>query len=574
MKTFRLFLNAFITALLLSPALVSAQARLQVIHNSADAAASVVDVWLNDQLLIDDFAFRTASPFIDAPAGVDFDVVIQPANSTDTTNALARFTYNLTDGETYVLVANGIVVPTGYNPATPFDIYVTNGGREEATLPENSDVLVFHGSTDAPTVDIYEVGAGAGLLVDNLSYSDFAGYLELPTADYVLAVRDETGTVTVASYDAPLATLGLQGAAMTIVASGFLDPSMNNNGAAFGLFVALPSGGALVELPVHNPMARLQVIHNSADAAASVVDVWLNDQLLIDDFAFRTASPFIDAPAGVDFDVVIQPANSTDTTNALARFTYNLTDGGKYILIANGIVSGSGYSPVKPFDIYVFGEAREEATQSTNTDVLVFHGSTDAPVIDVIEVLAGAGTIVDNLGYGEFAGYLELPTANYQLNITDETGSTVVATFNAPLADLGLEGQALTLVASGFLDPSMNSNGPAFGLFAVLPEGGSFVTLGNTTNVETNLLSKGSLVTYPNPASGSANIKFSTNNSTEVILSMHNISGQLVYEEKIGMVSSGSHNRLIPLNNLPSGLYFISVIAGNTLQTTKLQVIE
>jgi hypothetical protein len=501
-------------------------------------------------------------------------VVIQPANSTDTTNALARFTYNLTDGETYVLVANGIVVPTGYNPATPFDIYVTNGGREEATLPENSDVLVFHGSTDAPTVDIYEVGAGAGLLVDNLSYSDFAGYLELPTADYVLAVRDETGTVTVASYDAPLATLGLQGAAMTIVASGFLDPSMNNNGAAFGLFVALPSGGALVELPVHNPMARLQVIHNSADAAASVVDVWLNDQLLIDDFAFRTASPFIDAPAGVDFDVVIQPANSTDTTNALARFTYNLTDGGKYILIANGIVSGSGYSPVKPFDIYVFGEAREEATQSTNTDVLVFHGSTDAPVIDVIEVLAGAGTIVDNLGYGEFAGYLELPTANYQLNITDETGSTVVATFNAPLADLGLEGQALTLVASGFLDPSMNSNGPAFGLFAVLPEGGSFVTLGNTTNVETNLLSKGSLVTYPNPASGSANIKFSTNNSTEVILSMHNISGQLVYEEKIGMVSSGSHNRLIPLNNLPSGLYFISVIAGNTLQTTKLQVIE
>ncbi|PKO98727.1 MAG: hypothetical protein CVU14_08155, partial [Bacteroidetes bacterium HGW-Bacteroidetes-9] len=76
------------------------QARLQVIHNSADAAAAEVDVWLNDQLLIDNFAFRTASPFIDAPSGVDFDVVIQPSNSTDTLNALARFTYNLVDGET------------------------------------------------------------------------------------------------------------------------------------------------------------------------------------------------------------------------------------------------------------------------------------------------------------------------------------------------------------------------------------------------------------------------------------------------------------------------------------------
>ncbi len=574
MKTFRLILNALIIALLLSPAVVSAQARLQVIHNSADAAASVVDVWLNDQLLIDDFAFRTASPFIDAPAGVDFDVVIQPANSTDTTNALARFTYNLADGETYVLVANGIVVPTGYNPATPFDIYVYGMGRETATMPENSDVLVFHGSTDAPTVDIVEVGVGAGLLVDNLSYSDFAGYLELPTADYVLAVRDESGTVTVATYDAPLATLGLQGAAMTIVASGFLDPSMNNNGEAFGLFVALPSGGALVELPLHTPMARLQVIHNSADTAASVVDVWLNDQLLIDDFAFRTASPFIDAPAGVDFDVVIQPANSTDTTNALARFTYNLADGGKYILVANGMVSGSGYAPVKPFDIYVYASAREEATQSTNTDVLVFHGSTDAPVIDVIEVLSGAGTIVDNLGYSEFAGYLELPTANYQLNITDETGTTVVATFNAPLADLGLDGQALTLVASGFLDPAKNSNGAEFGLFAVLPEGGNFVTLGNTTNVEYNILSSGSLVGYPNPAKDNVNIKFSLNDPGEVYLSIHNIAGQMIYQENMVGVSSGTHNKLVPLNNLPSGLYFVSLVAGNTIQTTKLQVIE
>ncbi|MDZ7597793.1 MAG: hypothetical protein U5J82_05780 [Desulfobacterales bacterium] len=126
-------------------------ARLQVIHsNSADAAAEIVDVWLNDILLIDNFQFRTASPFIDAPANVDFDVTIQPASSTDTTNGLARFTYNLMGGSKYILVANGIVVPEGYNPPTPFDIYVYDMGREFATNTENTDVLVFHGSTDAP----------------------------------------------------------------------------------------------------------------------------------------------------------------------------------------------------------------------------------------------------------------------------------------------------------------------------------------------------------------------------------------------------------------------------------------
>jgi hypothetical protein len=146
-------------------------------------------------------------------------------------------------------------------------------------------------------VDVVEVGVGAGTIVNNLGYGQFAGYLELPTADYSLQVRDQTGTVVVAQYSAPLATLGLDGAAISVLASGFLDPSVNNYGPAFGLYVALATGGALVALP-SEPIspARVQVIHNSADAAAQTVDVWLNDALLIDNFQFRTASPFIDAP--------------------------------------------------------------------------------------------------------------------------------------------------------------------------------------------------------------------------------------------------------------------------------------
>ena len=82
--------------------------------------------------------------------------------------------------------------------------------------------------------------------------------------------------------------------------------------------------------------ARVQLIHNSADIAAQTVDIWFNDQLAIDNFQFRTATPFVDLPANVFFNVTIQPANSTDTTNGLARFSYNLDGGSKYILVANG----------------------------------------------------------------------------------------------------------------------------------------------------------------------------------------------------------------------------------------------
>jgi len=228
-------------------------ARVQVIHNSADLAAEVVDVWLDDVKLIENFAFRTATPFIDAPTGVEFTIAIQPPGSTSPEDPLWSQDYTLDFDETYLLVASGIVSASGYDPVEPFDIYVFPLAREEATQASNTDLLAFHGSTDAPTVTIWETGVGAGEIIDDFSYGDFAGYLELETLDYVIEVRDETGTVVVASYSAPLASLGLDGAAITAVASGFLDPSNNSNGAEFGIWVALASGGDLIPLPVYPP---------------------------------------------------------------------------------------------------------------------------------------------------------------------------------------------------------------------------------------------------------------------------------------------------------------------------------
>jgi hypothetical protein len=69
-------------------------------------------------------------------------------------------------------------------------------------------------------------------------------------------VRTADGLTTVATYAAPLQTLGLQGAALTVLASGFLVPANNSSGPAFGLWVALPSGGPLVELPVATSIAE------------------------------------------------------------------------------------------------------------------------------------------------------------------------------------------------------------------------------------------------------------------------------------------------------------------------------
>jgi hypothetical protein len=524
-------------------------ARVQIIHNSADDIATEVDVYLNGTLLVDDFAFRTATPFIDAPAGEEIMIDIAPGTSMSVDESIANFPLTLAEGEKYVVVADGItgLSGTSYDPAPAFGLEIYAMGREEATTATNTDVLVHHGSTDAPTVDVFESFVPAGTVVDNASYTDFAGYLELATADYTLEIQDETGSVVVASYEAPLATLGLEGAALTVVASGFLDPSVNGDGPAFGLWVALPAGGEMIELPAST--ARLQVIHNSADDIAGEVDIYLNGNLLLDDFAYRTATPFIDAPAGVDIEIAVAPGTSEDVSDAIATFPLTLASRSKYIAVADGItgLSGTSYDPAPAFGLEIYDMAREEASISGNTDVLVHHGSTDAPTVDVFETAIPAGTLVDNASYTDFAGYLELGTADYLIEVRNEAGDVTVAGYSAPLATLGLDDAAITVVASGFLDPSVNGDGPAFGLWVALASGGELIPLPQAF-LGVNEISELEFNLFPNPAQDFITLTVANNEVIDQVV-ITDINGKVV--------KTTSFNTQISIADLEAGMYFL-----------------
>jgi len=145
-------------------------ARLQVIHNSPDLAAATVDVYVNNIILLNDFTFRTATPFIDVPAGVSLSIDVAPSTSSSSAEGIFNLTATLAAGETYIIVANGIVSATGYSVAPNFNLNVYALGREAATSPTNTDVLENHGSPDAPTVDVVETSIPAGTIVDDISF--------------------------------------------------------------------------------------------------------------------------------------------------------------------------------------------------------------------------------------------------------------------------------------------------------------------------------------------------------------------------------------------------------------------
>lgn len=530
-----------------SLALFAQTSRVQVIHNSADAAAATVDVYANNNLFLDNVDFRTASAFVDVPAGVPITIGIAPGNSTSAAQSIFTATATFDQDSVYVVVANGIVSASGYSPATPFGLNIYNMGREAATVATNTDVLVMHGSTDAPVVDVRPMGSAAPL-VDDISFGEFSNYLELPTADYVINVTTSDGETIAGSFQAPLETLSLNGASLVVVASGFLNPSSNNNGPAFGLWAALPTGGPLVELPI-NTTARLQAIHNSADAAAAVVDVYADTALLLDDFAFRTASPYVDVPAGVAIELGVAPSTSTSSTEAIYTQSVTLEAGKAYVLVASGIVSATGYTPTQPFSLVAYDMARESASNPSNTDILVMHGCTDAPTVDI---KAGTATLVDDISFGEFAdAYLELPTMNYTLSLTLADGSTLVNNYDAPLQTLNLAGKSLVAVASGFLDTAANSNSPnAFGLWVALSDGGPLVALPLTGLSVNDLVKQNSNFNlYPVPAKDELHVKSEIfTNATAKILEL---SGRVVdVQQNIG-------NKPVSTSHLPTGTYIL-----------------
>lgn len=461
------------------------EAQIQIIHNSSDLAAGIVDVRIDGMFTdpsLDDLNFRTASPYFSIAAATDVTITVNPNDSSDDLMPLYSEVVNLDPGVSYQIVAGGIISDSGYEPLTPFAFDVFSPARQDAEDVDFTDVLVYHGSTDAPTVNVSEPFFGAQL-VSELSYSESQGYIPLPTENYTLEVTLENGT-TINNYSAPLLDLGLTDQAITVLASGFVDPSLNSDGSSFGLWVALPAGGSLVELEVSS-LAQVQVIHNSADLAAEFVDIRINGELspIFDDFPFRTASPFISVSTIDPIVITVNEPTSADDSNPL--YTIDLTGlvdpNQKYILLAEGIISDVGYTPdalLAPFEIRVIENVREGADSFGNVDVLVLHSSTDAPTIDINELTVPVDGLIEDFSYGETEGYFELATENYAFQLVNSEDDSEIASYSAPLQNLGLENRAISVIASGFVSPFDNQDGPGFGLWVALPTGGPLTELG------------------------------------------------------------------------------------------------
>jgi hypothetical protein len=230
-----------------------ATANVQVVHNCADPAAASVDLGLSytnlpglGEELLEGFSFRTALPVTPLPA---FPITLKVYLS-GSRNPVATFeNINFDPDENYYVIASGVVDKTKFNTTINSDIGFTlttyKGARFAAAEADQVDLLVFHGCTDAPGVDVV-VRENNQRVVNNLTYSRFNPYISVPEGKYTLQIRPAGSSTNLAAYTADLT--GLRGASGLVMASGFLEPSKNQNGRPFGLFLVTTAGGPVTPL--------------------------------------------------------------------------------------------------------------------------------------------------------------------------------------------------------------------------------------------------------------------------------------------------------------------------------------
>jgi len=510
----------------------------------------VVDVYVDGALALEDVPYRASTGLVDLP--VNTEVGIAPADG----DVIATFPFELAENGTYVVVASGIVG----DDAHPFNLLAST----LATAAVDNDhfaLKVMHGVTDAPAVDIY---ADGNLLVENLAYGEFQGYLQVPVGDYTLDITGHGSTDPVASFSAPLSSFG--GGSGVVYASGFLAPAATDS--AFALVLTTPNGD-VVTLPAaetaFNGTAQVQIVHNSP---YPVVDVYVDGALALEDVPYRASTGLVDLP--VNTEVGIAPADG----DVIATFPFELAENGTYVVVASGIVGDDAH----PFNLL----ASTLATAAVDNDhfaLKVMHGVTDAPAVDIY---ADGNLLVENLAYGEFQGYLQVPVGDYTLDITGHGSTDPVASFSAPLSSFG--GGSGVVYASGFLAPAATDS--AFALVLTTPNGDVVTLPAAETALSVNndnfvSIAKDYIIhqNYPNPFNPTTSIQYELLTDSKLNITIYDILGNVVDELYDGFQTSGNKSIKWDARNtsgelVSAGMYFYKIQVGNSSQVKRMMFLK
>jgi hypothetical protein len=555
----------------------SGQSRfVQIIHNSPDTALIELDVYINDLLIADNLQFRSATAFLQIPDtanNTSTRIYISPENSTDTTNFYYQTIIPPTSGN-YLAVIAGTFFQAPYTPIQPINIHFMADARITGSTPDNADVVFYHGSNDSPAIDIGEVGLNfPDIWINNISFGQFSNYRTMGDDNYKIGLYDEESVILAISYAGYFKGPEHDGKAYSLIASGFQIPEFNAFGPLFSMFIVGQDGGPFQEmLPAFVlDSASIQLIHGIQDPSASLIDIYLDNELWQDNMPFHSATPFLNIPANRDIRLTVCPSTSSDTTGSFFDELISPTVL-NYTMVLAGMSNPTGFNPPEPIRLSIRENGRKTAIDSDEIDLLFYHAIPDGGTMDFRSMMPIVTTLANNLNFGSFnpSGYLEITPYDFSLNLTDESGNTIHNSFLFNALSENLAGEAIVMLASGFLNTENNPQGIPAGFWYTTAAGGMLIECPKVTGFE-QVEQTIPVAVYPNPASNWLNILFEEVPSTSTKVRIFDVNGKLQNESGL---SVGELQTILPISNLSNGLYLVEISNSDHVIRKKIHVIR
>lgn len=377
----------------------------------------------------------------------DVNVSVTPATATvkvgmtQTLSASVTGTRNTSVTWTVDQANGGTITGTGVYtaPETPGTYNVTatsvvdNSKKASATITvvplDKTTVRVFHGSADAPKVNLWVDGAAA---VSGLDYQESTGVLELDEGTYNIAVEGVIpgGNATVIG---PVDLTLAGNTAYDVIAVGSV--------ATIEPLILADTGSLSDATKVRVRVAHLAAAAPEVSVFVTAPDADLTDAAPLGTFEFKETLGPVEVDAGT-YQIRVAVADNTVVFDSgpvtLAA--------GKDLLIGAVANVGTGSSPISLAvldgdDVAIIND------KNAGADVRVVHASADAPAVDVT-ANDGQTPAVANLAFPEATGYLNLPAATYNFKVTPNAATEPVV-INEDLALAN--GSAYSVLAVGAL---------------------------------------------------------------------------------------------------------------------------
>ncbi len=558
---------------------LSEVSRVQLINNAPDVILNSVDVWLNSTKIVTALDFRKATPMLTINSGT-YDVTITKKNSPDTagTNVISRFSATFISGKTYIGVTTGVVDTNQYatNPEGINRMFSFAGSDSytEYSAGGTINLFVHHGTPDAPKLDINRISPSLLKLADDVSYNNNLSLMNISSSNGLINITNSDSSERFGTYRISLS--GQNGKTGVLLTSGFKSATGNVTGALLlQPMIAFTDG--TVQL-LSKLTSDIQIVHNSADTNNQRVDVYVNGTLTLNNFAFRSATPFLKMDAFNPYNIAVAPEGSASAAEAFYTTTLTLDSSTNYYVIATGLSDASKYLPNPnskdiTFKIVTYKGANKTALNSKNVDLLFYHGSTDLQSV-VIKGVGQVQFLAKDKAYGEFHGY---GVHSAQENIRFEVRASVTDAFIDDMFGnlINYQGKAALVFASGFKKDTAAQNKYPLMLMIAWPDGNvDSIAPARLIGLEENskqLIPDASVICYPNPAAEKLTVTFALNSSSALSVKLTDITGRIQLEK--GITGEKGENKFdLNTSSLSPGLYFMNIGSGNQQVSKKILI--